>query len=172
MELVLRPLRALRQGHRRDALALARRNKLKERLPLLSDTVTYEEFERACAHMSALHARAAVLPGVPGAKFGRVTARPRGLSHLRCGRRCRLLRVWRRLPVQSRPASLLERIVRLELQWPPGEDSPAAAPRGAHPSWSRAVQAGQLSAARDLTIETLTEFDPRQCRYRDGRWTQ
>ena len=43
------PLRALRQGNPRDALALVRRYKLQERLPLLTDTITYEEFEQACA---------------------------------------------------------------------------------------------------------------------------
>jgi len=33
------------------------------------------------------------------------------------------------------------------------------------------VQQGADRVPRGLTLETLTEFDPRQCRFQDGRWT-
>ena len=70
------------------------------------------------------------------------------------------------------PASLLERIVRLEMQWLADEDPATDSPRAARPAWSHTVQQGNDQPARDLTLESLTEFDPRECRYRDGRWTQ
>ncbi len=75
---------------------------------------------------------------------------------------------------QSNPVSpsLLERIVRLEMQWMPGEDAAAEAPHVAAPALVAHRATRTVLPARDLTLETLTEFNPRQCRYRDGRWTE
>ncbi len=124
----LEPLRALRQGHPHRALALARRYKLRERLPLLGDSITYDEFEQACGGDDDSH---------------------------------------------SISRSLLERIVRLEIQWAAGpEDAEdgADARRAARLPWSRLWQLGDVAPAPSLTLETLTEFDPRQACYRHGRW--
>jgi hypothetical protein len=170
--LLLRPLRALRQGNPRDALALARRYKLKERMALLGDSITYEEFEQACAPTCPHCTRGRQpCPDCQGAKFvtpsgaGRVACTTCGASGnvvcAACGGN-----------YQSNPLSraLLERIVQLEMQWSGSPDDAANASRAARPAWSRTWQLGNLAPAPDLTLETLTEFDPRQCRYRDGRW--
>jgi hypothetical protein len=174
VELLLRPLRALRQGSQRDALALARRHKLQERLPLLTDTITYDEFEKACSP-SCPHCTRGRQPCLAcrGAKFVTGTGAGR-VACPTCGARgdvvCSVCGGnYQFNPV---PASLLARIVRLEMQWVSGEDTAVASPHVTRPSWSRIVQQGTDLPARDLTLETLTEFDPRQCRYRDGRWTQ
>ena len=45
---VIRALRLLRQNKKRDARLQARRINMKERLPLLTDLITYEEFDEAC----------------------------------------------------------------------------------------------------------------------------
>jgi hypothetical protein len=37
-------------------------------------------------------------------------------------------------------------------------------------TWTSAVKAGGLSPLPSLALESLTEFDPRACVYRDGKW--
>ena len=37
-------------------------------------------------------------------------------------------------------------------------------------AWSRELQGTGSQAVPSLSLETLTEFDPRQCLYRDGKW--
>jgi hypothetical protein len=37
-------------------------------------------------------------------------------------------------------------------------------------SWAASVKSSGLSPVPALTLETLTEFDPRACVYRDGKW--
>jgi hypothetical protein len=39
-------------------------------------------------------------------------------------------------------------------------------------SWTAAVKSHGLSALPPLALETLTEFDPRACLYRDGKWAR
>jgi hypothetical protein len=39
-------------------------------------------------------------------------------------------------------------------------------------AWSRELQAEGGKAVPSLGLETLTEFDPRKCRYRDGKWVE
>lgn len=169
---LLKPLRALRQGTPRDALALARHYKLQERMSRWCDTITYEEFEQACAPVCPHCTRGRQpCPECQGAKFvtgdgtGRVacpTCGARGdVNCSVCGGN------YQSNPV---PRSLLERIVRLEMQWTAGADPAADAQRAVRPPWSRTWRLGDTSSAPDLTLDTLTGFDPRQCRYRDGRW--
>ena len=38
-------------------------------------------------------------------------------------------------------------------------------------SWSRIVALGRVQPLAPLSLETLTEFDPSLCCYRDGKWT-
>lgn len=169
---LLKPLRALRQGNPRDALALARRYKLQERLPLLSDTITYEEFERACAPTCSACTRGRQpCPECQGAKFA-IRDGARRVACPACGASGDVVCSVCGGDYRSNPVSrsMLERIVRLELEWADGEDSARNTLRAARASWSRAVQQGELSPAPNLSLETLTEFDPRQCRYRSGRW--
>jgi hypothetical protein len=59
----------------------------------------------------------------------------------------------------------------LELEWFPGADRATAVEPPARPTWSQSVRLAQTAPVRELTLETLTEFNPRQNRYRDGRWT-
>jgi hypothetical protein len=39
-------------------------------------------------------------------------------------------------------------------------------------AWSRELQGDGGKAVPSLALETLTEFDPRKCRYRDGKWVE
>jgi hypothetical protein len=39
-------------------------------------------------------------------------------------------------------------------------------------SWNSQLSGWSAAPVRELTVETLTEIDPRQCLYRDGKWVQ
>jgi hypothetical protein len=71
--------------------------------------------------------------------------------------------------------ALLRRVLRLELLLlgppAPGE-SPEPAKEPASASWLEIVAAGRHAPVPSLSLETITEFDPRQCRFRDGRWVE
>jgi hypothetical protein len=172
VEGLLKSLRALRQGDRREALALARRYKLKDRLSQLTDAITDEEFEQACAPMCphCTHGRqpcpecggSRFVAGVGGSRVACTACGARGdVPCSVCGGN------YRSNPL---PRSLLTRILRVELHWADASDSPDDAMQTTRTPWSRTVQQGDLSAAPHLTLETLTEFDPRQSRFQDGRW--
>ena len=38
--------------------------------------------------------------------------------------------------------------------------------------WSPVAQKAAVGPVGALTLETLTELDPRKCRYRDGAWVE
>jgi hypothetical protein len=68
---------------------------------------------------------------------------------------------------------LLARLIRLELSLTgAAEAEPAAttAADGGRPSWSAALAAGRTGTVPSLSLETLTEFDPKLCIYREGKW--
>jgi hypothetical protein len=64
------------------------------------------------------------------------------------------------------PDSLLQKIVSLELALESGEAIASEGPL----SWSQIGGAGAAAPVPSLRLETITEFDPRQCLYRDGSW--
>ena len=125
------------------------------------------------AHVSALHARASAVPGVWRKAVGRGERLvARALLRLRRQRRSGLRGLSGNYKSNPLTPSLLKRILALELAWLPGADeAPDVAPP-TRPTWSRAVQLRQFSPARELTLETLTEFNPRQNRYQDGQWKE
>jgi hypothetical protein len=173
-EFLLKALRALRQGKRKEALSQARRSKLKDRLPLLTDTLTYEEFEKACdptcPHCTRGRQPCPACGGsrsVPGSGPSRVACSTCGASGEVVCAVCR-----GNHKTNPLSPSLLKRILALELEWLPGADPASAATPPTRPPWSRTVQLEQTAPARELTLETLTEFNPRQNRYQEGRWTE
>jgi hypothetical protein len=68
------------------------------------------------------------------------------------------------------PPEDLARLIRLELALsgaPPADDKPKTDKRS---SWTESIAVGDTKPAKPLSLETLTEFDPTQSVYRDGRW--
>lgn len=67
----------------------------------------------------------------------------------------------------------LARLIHFELQLTGaktgGSDSGEA---DAAPSWSATLESGNVDPVPALTLQTLTEFDPEKCVYRDGKWVQ
>jgi hypothetical protein len=67
---------------------------------------------------------------------------------------------------------VLRIVIRAEL-W--AVDQLAGAPRGkkgtADTTWSVILEARQANPVLPLSLETITEFDPRKCLYRNGAWT-
>ncbi|MCU0962075.1 MAG: hypothetical protein MUF48_18430 [Pirellulaceae bacterium] len=173
-EFLLKALRALRQGRRRDALAQARRSKLEERLPLLTDTITYDEFERACEAPCAACARGRqTCPTCGGARVAAGSGTTR-VPCPTCGGRGETVCAacggnFKAPPLDD---SLRRRIVQLEWLWLPGADEPAEQPPAARPGWSPTARQGRLAPVRELAVESLTEFNPRHNRFRDGTWVE
>lgn len=172
-EFLLKSLRMLRQGKRKEALAHARRSKLEERLPLLTEAITYAEFEQACRPTcSACDRGKQVCPTCGGT---RTVPRSDG-SNVPCGTcgasgevPCTVCHGNFKSPPPS--PSLLKRILEVEAQWLPEVRDAAPAPSPA-PDWSRAARREQTGPAHALTLETLTEFNPRHNRFVDGQWTE
>ncbi len=166
-DFMLRALRLLRQGKGREALVQARRIKMKERLHSLTSTITFAEFEKACAPTCPYCERGRVTcPECNGDKFvlGKscATCSARGdIVCPHCGGDYRNNKL---------PPSLLKRIVQLELDWLPAAKPLAAAPRPTRTSWSLSVQRGQSVPLPPLTLGSLTEFDPRKNVFLKGTW--
>jgi len=165
---LLRVLRKLRQGNRREAASLARRIRLKDRLRELTDTITYEEFDEACSTVCPHCVQGyQKCPACGGRKFvageSCPTCSARGtIACPHCGTD------YRHNPL---PPSLLKRIVQLELNWLPSTTPLPNATSPPHRSWAQSVQQGRVAPLPPLSLETITEFDPRENVFRDGQWT-
>jgi hypothetical protein len=68
------------------------------------------------------------------------------------------------------PASVLHRLVTLELLLSASQGDNPDADEGTPVAWSRIIARDGKALTRWLSLETLTEFDPRACVYRDGSW--
>lgn len=71
------------------------------------------------------------------------------------------------------PDEVLRKIIQIEitlgnLAKPAGEEAPA------HDSatWSETVRMGRTEPLPTLSLESLTEFDPKKCLYRGGQWVE
>ncbi|MCL4202740.1 MAG: hypothetical protein KJ000_09605 [Pirellulaceae bacterium] len=70
------------------------------------------------------------------------------------------------------PPQALRRLLTIEwLLTRDGEDS-AAMFADRRTSWSQIAERQELQPLAPLTLETLTEFDPRECVYQQGRWVR
>ena len=73
---------------------------------------------------------------------------------------------------QGLPDDVLRMILRAEL-WASDQLSGgnAAGKKGpGETSWASLLEAHQVSPVAPLSLETITEFDPRNCLYRNGAW--
>ena len=73
------------------------------------------------------------------------------------------------------PPEVLRKLIQLELTFggipqPASVAQPAADKSGAN--WSQTVRLGRVDPVPSLSLETLTEFDPRKCVFRDGQWVE
>lgn len=167
---IMKALRLLRQGKRNAAMTLAERYKMKENLKKLTSTIAFSEFEEACAPVCPHCQRGRqICPRCNGQKL--IDGSPCPTCDARGYITCRYCGGDYRDNPLSR--SLLKRIVRLELErMPSGEANTASSPstKKARTQWSRSVQQGEFAPLPPLSLETLTEFDPRKNIFRDGKW--
>jgi len=70
------------------------------------------------------------------------------------------------------PPDMLRRLLIVEWLLTREGDEADAVFADRNTSWSQLVERNELTPVRPLSLETLTEFDPRECVYRDGRWNR
>ncbi len=83
--------------------------------------------------------------------------------------------VCRRRPPSGIPEDLLRRILELELGVADAANVLGAADpaqKASPKSWSRILTLGGDRPVPSLSLETITEFDPRKCLFRNGRWVE
>ena len=172
---VLRALRLLRQGNRRDAMTQARRSRMEERLAQVTDTISYDEFAAACESTCPHCTRGVVTcPECDGQKMV-----VRGLKRVPCpvcGTRGQgtCPHCGGQYKTHRASASLVRRILALEMQYLPVTDPQLLTVKRTadREDWDTSTARGNTAAARPLMLESITEFDPRQDTYRHGRWTE
>lgn len=74
---------------------------------------------------------------------------------------------------QPLPPEDLARLIRLELALTgsePGDETAGESGEKQLPSWASAIASDDTQPVTPLSLETLTEFDPRLSVYRDGKW--
>lgn len=167
-EFALRALRLLRQGKRNEALLQARRVRMEDQLPALTDRITYEEFEQACARVCPHCDRGK--QECPQCQGKKIVA---GKSCAACGAGGKITCPHCGGNYRENPLSpaLLQKIIQVELDWLPAATPLTPSPAPPRDSWSISAEQGHLASFPPLTLETLTQFDPRQNRYRDGQWS-
>jgi len=77
------------------------------------------------------------------------------------------------LQADTLSSEMLRKVVLLELAIAPAAEGPelsASAP--APSSWREGLRRVGRAPLEPVSLETLTEFDPRQCRFVDGRWVE
>jgi hypothetical protein len=71
---------------------------------------------------------------------------------------------------------LLQRLVTIELSLMDTSGVDDGLPRNSvdddAPNWAEIIREGKLEPVPSLVLETITEFDPGQCNYRDGKWVK
>ena len=167
-KLFLDALRLLRQGHRSEALNMIERPAVKKAFAFYQHKLSAKDFEKAAK------------ADCPHCERGFIDCeRCQGTGRRRVGGRVNLCGLCNRgnLPCSHcrgdfqnpvPPAAILHQLVALELELLSDAPQPAAASQ--EPSWAALLGRGESDPAPALSLETLTEFDPRQCVYRNRRW--
>jgi hypothetical protein len=141
----------------------------------LTDAMTYREFEKACHPTCPDCDRGRQVCSTCGGTRSVARSDGANVPCATCGASgeipCTTCRGNYKSP--PLPPSLLKRILEVEAQWLPTvkETAPASVPSES-PPWSRAAQREQTGPALALTLDTLTEFNPRHNRYVDGNWKE
>ena len=73
-------------------------------------------------------------------------------------------------PKKNHSEGVLRKVLTLELLLGQPGEPVRALPKASPDRWSRIVERDGTAPVPSLTLESLTEFDPRQCIFRNGRW--
>jgi hypothetical protein len=171
-EQLLQAIRLLRQNKKREALELAEKSNLRASLRQLTELISYEEFTEACASLCPDCQRGKQ----PCPRCGGSGQMEIGGRRIRCtvcrGRRTVTCEVckgeFKTAEIDNR---ILQKLLRIELVLlRSGVETPVEASDKPVSEWSQALAASVPPPVRPLSLETITEFDPRQCVYLDGLW--
>jgi len=68
--------------------------------------------------------------------------------------------------------SMLKKLLTIELLLTGVAPAPTGDSKGTTRSWSQLIATGRTGSVTPLSLETITEFDPRECRFEKGKWVQ
>jgi len=142
--------------------------------------------------LKAVATASADMPGIPNSDR---TALSNALRHLRSGRSDAARGILQRESVRAAAAryahllshedyeaalsstgrlspSLLRKVLALEVALSPAARRSTLEPLAKAAPWSETVARGDTTPAQTLSLETLTEFDPRACVFQDGKWVR
>jgi hypothetical protein len=66
----------------------------------------------------------------------------------------------------------LQKVLTVELALTETPDNSDPTPKDAAISWQEGIQRDGRQPMPVLNLESLTEFNPRQCRYQNGKWIE
>lgn len=171
-ESFLRCLRLYRQGQTSQALELAQSPGVQGHFANTPGLVSHQEFINTCkSHPFCTSCRSA---------GSRTCAKCNGTGNVGLGNACQICAgtgkatcpqckgTSRKLVLSQGDLRAMLQVELWELADAPGKGK---APAGGE-KWSKILASQRPSPLPDLSLETLTQFDPRQCRYRDGRWVE
>lgn len=162
----------LRRGQIAEARNLSRKEDVKKELRahahILPAEAFFESLVSRCPQCQRGHQKCSMCRGT-GRRAGSICPNCRGRKRVLCSR---CAGDYREPPL---PENLLRQVLLLEMTLR-GEDVDGSATPSkdvkAAPVWSQVIASGRTQPVNALRLETLTEFDPRKCRYRDGKWVK
>lgn len=180
---LIRALQTVRSGAAASRRNLVKRANIRALLAPHADLLTWEEFSSAaagiCADCKNGRAPCSACDGKGKRQIG-----GRRINCSVCGGRGDTVcpTCMGEFATAPMAPALLAKILSLELALLGGASGDAASPRekaGESPAggeapqsldWAASVARGAVEPPRSLSLTTITEFDPRLCLYRDGKW--
>jgi hypothetical protein len=165
----LHALELLRRGKTRDALKTARKPGVARFFDAIPGLMTYGEFVKMCeanpecasckeGRLFCQRCQGSKNPACPACK---------GKGWVTCSK-CK--GEPRRVPLTQNQLNIILQLEVKHIQNPKANLGVVTTGQGPETSWSRLFNGQQMRPVPVLSLLYVTEFDPRQCVYRDGKW--
>jgi len=175
-EALLKVLQRLRHGRKREALALSERGTVKDEFGRFAHLFSHDQFVDACnAPARCEKCDKGYVPCTQCGGSGRTrdSTVPCSACHGSAKSVCPACSGHYTSVVVA--PEVLRKILAVELALAKGTGTPGSPESktvAESSSWSQIVAQTPSTPVPSLTLETLTEFDPKACHFRNGKWGQ